>query len=262
MAETVKIALSGATGRMGRTVAALASADVELELVGGLDREGAEAPSVLPQLAALSGSDPILRAADVLVDFSAPEFLGQLLDRKADALAGVALVIGTTGLGDEQHRLLDRAAERSPVLTAANFSAGVNLLLSLVETATRSLGPEYDIEIVETHHKRKEDAPSGTALALGEAAATGRGVALSDVRADGRSGRPGKRPGGEIGFHALRGGDVIGEHEVHWIGELERVVISHRASDRALFAAGALRAAKWLAGREPGRYTMRQVLGL
>jgi 4-hydroxy-tetrahydrodipicolinate reductase len=148
------------------------------------------------------------------------------------------------------------------VLTAANFSVGVNVLLSLVATAAAALGPEYEVEIVEAHHRRKEDAPSGTALALGRAVAGARGVELDAVRRDGRSGRPGARPAGEIGFHALRGGSIVGEHQVWLIGEMDRLELVHRAADRALFAEGALRAAAWLAGRAPGRYSMRDVLGL
>jgi 4-hydroxy-tetrahydrodipicolinate reductase len=137
----------------------------------------------------------------------------------------------------------------------------VNVLLSLVRDAARAL-EGYDVEIVEAHHRRKEDAPSGTALALGEAVADGRGLTLDRVRRDGRSGRPGPRPDGEIGFHAVRGGQVVGDHEVLFLGEMERVELVHRASDRTLFAAGALRAARWLSGRPAGRYTMLDVLGI
>jgi 4-hydroxy-tetrahydrodipicolinate reductase len=197
-----------------------------------------------------------------LIDFSAPAFIRGLLEGKPESVAGTALVIGTTGLSQEENRLLDEAAGRTAVLTAANFSVGVNLLLSLARRAAAALGPEFDVEVVETHHRRKVDAPSGTALALGDAVAAGRGISLGDVRVDGRSGRPGARPNGEIGFHALRGGDVIGEHQLHFIGDLERVTLGHIASDRSLFAAGALRAAAWIVGKGPGRYTMEQVLGI
>lgn len=261
MSETTRVILSGATGRMGRTVAALAARTEGVEVVGGLDRDEGEVEGI-PRIVSLDDIGSLAGEADALIDFSAPEYLRGLLEDHADAVRDIALVIGTTGLGEEENALLDRAAEHSAVLTAANFSVGVNLLLSLVESATDALGDDYDIEIVETHHRRKEDAPSGTALALAEAAARGRNVDLADVRQDGRSGRPGKRPRGEIGMHALRGGDVIGDHQVHLIGDVERIELTHRASDRSLFAAGALRAARWLAGREPGRYTMKQVLGL
>jgi 4-hydroxy-tetrahydrodipicolinate reductase len=263
MPEPLRVVVSGATGRMGSTLARLAEADPSLLIVGGLDRDGSgrSAPG-FPEIHTLADAGELIRSAEVVVDFSAPEFLRRLLSEQGDALAGRALVAGTTGLGAGEESLLSRAAERSPVLTAANFSVGVNVLLALVERAARALGDEYDVEIVEAHHRRKEDAPSGTALALGKAVAAGRGIELESVRRDGRSGRPGARPDGEIGFHALRGGSVVGEHDVLFIGELDRIELVHRASDRALFAAGALRAARWLAGRPAGRYEMRQVLGL
>lgn len=248
---------------MGATLARLAGADESLNLVGGVDRDGSEnGASGYPEIRSMADAGELIRSADAVLDFSAPEFLRRLLSEQGGALAGRALVTGTTGLGAEEERLLDRAAERSPVLTAANFSVGVNVLMVLVERAARALGPEYDVEIVEAHHRRKEDAPSGTALALGAAVAAGREVDLATVRRDGRSGRPGARPVSEIGFHAVRGGSVVGEHEVMFIGDLDRVEIVHRAGDRALFASGALRAARWVAGRPAGRYGMRQVLGL
>jgi 4-hydroxy-tetrahydrodipicolinate reductase len=249
---------------MGRTVADLLAGDSAFQLVGGLDRDevaGREGPGGLP-LASLADAAEVLAETDVVIDFSAPAFLSRLLDQYGDVLAGRALVVGTTGLDAAGEAALDRVAARSAVLRAANFSVGVNLLAALVEQAAAVLGPEFDVEIVEAHHRRKEDAPSGTALALGEAVAAGRQVSLEDTRRDGRSGRPGKRPEGEIGFHALRGGDVIGEHTVHFIGDMERIELTHKAADRRLFAAGALRAAAWMAGREPGRYSMREVLGL
>jgi 4-hydroxy-tetrahydrodipicolinate reductase len=245
-------------------VARLAREDSALELVGGLDRgeesEGSDAD--YPVVETLDSAAGVLEAADAVIDFSAPEFLRGLLTERQDALAGRALVVGTTGLGAEEEKLLDSAAERSPVLLAANFSIAVNLLSALAEQAARVLGDEYDVEIVEAHHRRKVDAPSGTALALGHAVARGREVELDEVRRDGRSGHTGERPRGEIGFHSLRGGDMVGEHRVQYIGERDRIELTHVASDRALFAAGALRAARWLAGRAPGRYTMRDVLGL
>jgi len=248
---------------MGRTVARLAAADASFQIIAGLDRSAAgQAPPEVPSLIDPAGAAAQLEAADVVIDFSAPEFLQELLDAVAPIADPPAVVVGTTGLGPEEQEKLQAASARGAVLTAANFSVGVNLLLVLAERATTALGAEFDVEIVETHHRRKEDAPSGTALALGEAVAAARGVELDAVRRDGRSGRPGARRAEEIGFHALRGGDVVGDHHVHFIGDLERVELVHRASDRALFAAGALRAARWIAGREPGRYSMRDVLGL
>jgi 4-hydroxy-tetrahydrodipicolinate reductase len=263
VAEPLKLVVSGATGRMGRSLAALAAADAGLQLLGGLarDPDGASA-AAYPALRSPAEAGDLLRAADAVIDVSAPGFLRSLLEAQAGALAGRALVVGTTGLGREEERLLGAAAERGPVLTAANFSVGVNLLLVLAERTARVLDGGYDVEIVEAHHRRKEDAPSGTALALAEAVAAGRGVELQRVRRDGRSGRPGPRPVDEIGLHALRGGSVVGEHSVLFLGERERVELVHRAEDRALFAEGALRAARWLAGQAPGRYTMRDVLGL
>lgn len=256
------VAVSGATGRMGGTLRRLIDEDPEMELVGGIDRDEAAPPAGLPRLTGVDGAADLLGKADLLIDFSAPAFLARLLQRQADALRGTAVLVGTTGLGHDEQRLLDTVGGSSPVLVAANFSVAVNLLLVLAEQAARVLGTEYDVEIVEAHHRRKEDAPSGTALALGQAVAAGRQVDLSSVRRDGRSGRPGARPEGEVGFHAVRGGDLAGEHEVMFIGGMDRITLSHQAADRSLFAAGALRAGRWLAGKPAGRYTMRQVLGL
>lgn len=259
MADALRVVVSGATGRMGRTLARLISEDEGLELRGGLDRQGAEAGE---GVRSLEEADALLRECDAVIDFSAPEFLRRLLTEHGEALRGRALVVGTTGLGEAEERLLDSLAEHSPVLTASNFSIGVNVLLALVERAARALGPEYDVEIVEAHHRRKEDAPSGTALSLGEAVARGREVELQAQRRDGRSGRPGARPRGEIGFHAVRGGDVVGEHQVLFLGDLDRIELVHRASDRALFAAGALHAARLLRGRTAGRFSLPDLLGL
>jgi 4-hydroxy-tetrahydrodipicolinate reductase len=263
MAEPVRIVLSGATGRMGTTLAALAADDQRVAVVGGIGRmpeRGCDIGCELVETPETAGA--MLREADVVVDFSSPELLRRLVRMHGDALAGRALVVGTTGLAEEDTDLLAAQAERSAVLVAANFSAGVNLLLALAERAAAALGDDYDVEVVEAHHRRKVDAPSGTALALGEAVARGRGVRLADVRVDGRSGDTGERPRGQVAFHSLRGGDVVGEHEVLLIGERERVTLGHAAQDRALFAEGALRAARWIAGKAPGEYTMRDVLGL
>lgn len=263
MADTLRVVVSGASGRMGSTLARLIAEEPGLELRGGVDREERDAHlSAYPEIRPAERAADMLADADVVIDFSAPAFLRALLQAQGEALRGKALVVGTTGLDAADERLLDEQASRTAVLTAANFSVGVNLLLALAEQAARALGEEYDVEIVEAHHRRKEDAPSGTALALGEAVAAGREVELSRVRRDGRSGRPGARPAGELGFHAVRGGNVVGEHQVLFLGDMDRVVLSHHASDRALFAHGALRAARWIAGRDPGRYQMRDVLGL
>lgn len=259
----VRIVLSGITGRMGQTLSRLIHEDASLELVGGIGKMPEPACEVgCPVVETPETAGEWIRGADVVVDFSAPELLRRIVEMHGDALAGKALVVGTTGLGDEDRRMLERAAGRTAVLQAANFSVGVNLLVALARQAAAVLGDDYDVEIVEAHHRRKVDAPSGTALALGEAVASGRGVELGDVRVDGRSGRPGERPRGEIAFHALRGGDVVGEHCVMLIGDRERMELAHLAQDRALFAEGALRAAKWISGKPAGAYTMNDVLGL
>jgi 4-hydroxy-tetrahydrodipicolinate reductase len=258
----IRLVVSGATGKMGRLIGGMAAADPAFEVVGGLDRPGASAPEFAAPIAAPADAAALLRRADVLVDFSAPVFLGQLLEAHSNELEGRALVVGTTGLASHEEALLDALARRSPVLTAANFSPGVNLLVALAEQAAAVLGETYDVEIVEAHHREKRDAPSGTALALANAVASARHLDLAAGRRDGRSGAVGPRTPHEIGIHALRGGMVVGDHHVHFLGEAERIELTHRASDRAAFASGALRASRWLVGREPGRYSMRDVLKL
>ncbi|HEX8381008.1 MAG TPA: 4-hydroxy-tetrahydrodipicolinate reductase, partial [Allosphingosinicella sp.] len=197
---------------------------------------------------------------DVFVDFSAPEAVGSHLDEARRA--GKPILVGTTGLAPEHHRLIDEAAAEIAVIYAANTSLGVNLLAHLVlETAAR-LGDDWDLEIVEMHHRMKADAPSGTALMLGRAAAEGRGVSLDSVADRGRDGITGPREPGRIGFAALRGGSVAGEHLAIFAAEGERLELGHRAESRAIFARGAIEAALWLVGRPAGRYTMADVLGL
>lgn len=252
---------------MGRMVVELVSAAPDLRLVGGIARRSLASAAAqvygCERIARPAAADEVLSGVDVLVDFSSPDAITELLRSQSDALTGAALVIGTTGLTEETEQLLAECAERSPVTVSANFSVGVNLLLGLVETAASALAPTaYDVEILEVHHGRKADAPSGTALALGKSVANARGVELNQVRVDGRSGRTGDRPVGQIGFHAIRGGGVTGEHRVLFLGLRERLELAHIAMDRVLFAEGALAAARWLVGREPGRYTMRQVLGV
>jgi len=266
-APRTAIVVNGAAGRMGRTLAALARESPDLVVVGGIDRSGladGEAHAAgYPRIVATAQADSVLRSADVVLDFSSPAGLAALLEQPEAPLAGKALVIGTTGLGEGELARLAAAEQHLAVLLAANFSVGVNLLLQLAEAAARALPAErYDVEIVETHHRRKADAPSGTALALGRAVAAGRGTTLEALRRDGRSGQTGERATGEIAFHALRGGDVVGEHRVLFIGARERIELGHAAMDRGLFAEGALQAARWIAGKAPGRYSMGQVLGL
>ena len=261
----VRVAVGGVTGRMGRSIATRIVAADDLTLVGGtagtvreVDVSGRRI-RVVPAGAAAE----LVGGADVLIDVSTPAALGTLLRAAGDALGGRALVVGTTGLPTEVEAALDDAARTAAVLVAANFSIGVNVLQGLVERAARALdAAHFDAEIVELHHGRKVDAPSGTALALARAVAHGRDVSLEQVRRDGRSGHTGERPAGEIGLHAVRGGGVIGEHHVLFLGENERLELAHSAHDRGLFADGALAAARWIVGQPPGRYTMTQALGL
>ena len=246
---------------MGRALLQVAEDRSDIEVVGGIGSHQ-ETGGAVP-VVTLDAAADLISAAEVIVDFSTVTATATLLDTHGELLAERALVVGTTGLDQSVAARLDALAARAPVLTAANFSPGVNLLLGLAEKAAAALdGASYDIEIVEAHHRRKVDAPSGTALALGEAAARGRGVDLRDVRRDGRSGDTGTRPDGEIGFHAIRAGGTVGEHRVVFGGERERIELVHEALDRSVFAAGALSAAVWLAERGAGRWTMRDVLGI
>ena len=240
-----RIGIIGSAGRMGQAIARTLETG-EHTLAGGVDR----------------GEDiaTLAARADALVDFSTPGALTATLD--AARAAGTALVIGTTGLSEAHHCAIDEAAGDIAVLQTGNTSLGVNLLCHLVHRAAVTLGEDWDIEIVEMHHRHKVDAPSGTALLMGMAAAEGRGVALDAVAERGRDGVTGAREAGAIGFAALRGGTVAGEHSAIFAGEQERLTIGHIAEDRAIFARGAVRAAAWLSEREPGRYTMNDMLGL
>ncbi|HET9627848.1 MAG TPA: 4-hydroxy-tetrahydrodipicolinate reductase, partial [Novosphingobium sp.] len=202
------------------------------------------------------GGDPVALAAtcDVLIDFSSPHALEANLD--AASGAGVPLLVGTTGLEERHHWLIDTAADKVAVLQTGNTSLGVNMLAHLVREAAARLGEDWDIEIVETHHRMKVDAPSGTALLLGEAAAEGRQIRLGDNSVRGRDGITGAREAGTIGFASLRGGSVAGDHTVHFLADNERIALSHLAENRLIFARGAVRAAQWLVGKGPGRYRM------
>lgn len=230
---------------MGQAIASVLAAG-EHELAGGVDRD--------------EEVSPLAESCDVLVDFSAPHALRGNL--QAAQAADIPILIGTTGLGDNHHGEIDAAAKAIPVLQTGNTSLGVTLLAHLVHEAATRLGPDWDIEVLEMHHRMKVDAPSGTADLLGEAAARARGIDLSDNRESGRDGHTGARGQSAIGFAALRGGTVAGEHSVIFAGEHERLVLSHTAEDRTIFATGAVRAAAWLIGREPGRYAMTDVLGI
>ncbi|HZV57959.1 MAG TPA: 4-hydroxy-tetrahydrodipicolinate reductase [Sphingobium sp.] len=252
------IGIFGARGRMGQAIA-LAAAEAGLNVAGGTDGTaggtiGAGGALITTDPAALAG------AADVLIDFSVPAALDANL--AACIAAGKPLVIGTTGLAEHHHAAIDTAAQSIAVLQTGNTSLGVNLLAALVREAAQRLGDDWDIEIVEMHHRHKVDAPSGTALLLGEAAAAGRNVALATHSARARDGMTGPRKAGDIGFAALRGGSVAGDHMVILASEGERIELGHRAENRGIFARGAVKAATWIAGRAPGRYGMADVLGL
>lgn len=239
------IGIIGSAGRMGQALAA-AVPDLGATLAGGID----------------AGGDPALLAhdADVLIDFSTPAALERTL--AAARMARTPILVGTTGLSTTHHALIDAAATEIAVLQTGNVSLGVTLLAKLVRDAAARLGPEWDIEIAEMHHRHKVDAPSGTALLLGEAAAAGRGITLAEAKVADRAGLTGARSEGTIGFAALRGGSVAGDHLVIFAGEGERIEIGHRAENRAIFARGAITAALWLVGKPAGRYEMSEVLGL
>ena len=242
----MKIAIVGAAGRMGKMLVALADVHPALEVVAKVD--------------VAEGYDKTWPAGtEAVIDFSFHSAVPAFVAKAAEE--GLAYVLGTTGLSAEEQQAVDAAAKRIPVVQSGNYSLGVNLLLTLVKTAAKVLGPEYDVEVVEMHHRHKKDAPSGTALMLAKAAAAGRGVDFDAAAVYGRKGIVGERPEGEIAVHALRGGSVVGDHTVMFAGEVERVELTHRAQSREAFAAGALKAAQWAAGRQPGIYTMRDVLG-
>jgi len=255
-----RVAVVGAAGRMGREVCRAALEDEFFELAGGVVEP--EAPELGADLGELCGYDKADVAAtadppdkaEALIEFTAPEATVEHL------LYGRPVVIGTTGLSEEQLARVEEAAKSVPVVLAPNMSVGVSLIREVVRELAEKLGADYDVEIVEAHHRHKVDAPSGTALLLARAAAEGRGRDLGEVAVYGREGRA-PRSEGEIGIHALRGGAVVGEHRVVFYAESEEVEIAHRALSRRTFAAGALRAASFVAGAGPGLYTMRDVLG-
>lgn len=264
--KPIRIGVLGAGGRMGQAIIAQLADWPGLRLAAAVERAGHAScgrpagPGHPETLTVCSNVGAIARNCDVLIDFSAPAALAVTLEAAQEG--GCAVVVGTTGLDAEHHALINEAAGRIAVLQAANTSLGVTLLAQLVEQAARALGPDWDIEIAELHHRLKVDAPSGTALALGEAAAAGRGIDLATHSDRGRDGITGERVEGHIGFASLRGGSAAGDHMVLLAGEGERIELWHRAESRAIFARGALKAAQWLAGRPAGRYAMADVLGL
>jgi 4-hydroxy-tetrahydrodipicolinate reductase len=263
----IRIAVSGAAGRMGRNVVGLVLDDPELELVAALER--ADHPDLHRDAAVVAGrgeqcgvnvSTDFGGQVDCYIVYSAPqptvELLGRAVQRKT------AVVAGTTGLDQAQSAAFEAAAALIPLVLAPNTGVGANLLFRLAGEVARILGAGYDIEVVEAHHHDKADAPSGTALKLAESAARARGLNLSENAVHGRSGRPGARPRDEIGIHAVRAGDIIGEHTVIYATQGERIELTHRVTSREGFCRGALRAAKFLQGKPPGNYSMAEVLGL
>ncbi len=252
--SSIRIGVSGALGRMGQVLTGLVQSGEGLELTARVDRADADAGLVTPEAA--------VAACDVLIDFSTAGAAAALA-RLAAGRGSPALVIGATGFSPADEAAVAEAAQRIAIVKSGNFSLGVNLLLGLVAQAARALpAQDYDIEVFEAHHRRKADAPSGTALMLGEAAARGRGVELGAVSERARDGLPGPRAAGAIGFSVMRGGGIVGEHEVVFAAEDEIIRLAHSARDRSLFARGALQAARWVAGRPAGLYGMSDVLGL
>jgi len=269
MTQPLAVAILGATGRMGRALIESTLRNPALRLVAAVERAGNSA--IGSDAGTLVGAPPCgvavsddlvaaIAAADVVIDFTAPAATITALETCAKARR--ALVIGTTGFSAQQKDAIAVAATQIPVCLAANYSVGVNVCLKLAELAATLLGPGYDVEIVEAHHRHKVDAPSGTALALGEAVASALGRDLATDAVYGREGQVGARDAKTIGFATVRGGDVVGDHTVLYLGDGERVEIGHRATNRGNFAGGALRAAQWLAAQAPGQYSMRDVLGL
>lgn len=259
MSKPLKIGIQGAAGRMGAAVIAAVRATPHMDLVALADAPDRAGQTV--EGLTLSGVEALLEAAEVVIDFSTPA-ASLALARTAAERGAAALVIGTTGLTAEEDKTIAAAARRVPIVKSGNYSIGVNVLAGLVRQAAERLGPEdWDVEILESHHRRKVDAPSGTALLLGAAAAAGRNRTLDELRTPAREGITGARASGTIGFAALRGGGIVGEHSVTFAADEEIITLSHSARDRGLFARGAIAAARWIAGRRPGFYDMMDVLG-
>lgn len=264
----MKIGILGCAGRMGRMLIAEVLATPNCALSGGVEPGG---PAVGQDLGILVGEEPVgvhvttdtkalFEASDAVIDFTIAA--ATKMHARLAAETGTAIVFGTTGLGDAERAAIAEAAKATAIVQSPNMSVGVNVLMALTQKLAATLGTEFDIDIVEMHHRHKVDAPSGTALGLGEAAAKGRGVSLADVERRTRDGQTGARPEGEIGFATLRGGDVVGDHTVIFAADGERIELTHKASSREIFARGAVRAAVWSKGRSPGLYSMRDVLAL
>lgn len=266
--KSTSLAIAGAGGRMGRALIEGALKDSRLKLAAAFDvagsplvgRDAGESCGQATGVKVGSDASAAIAAADCLIDFTRPE--GTLQHLELALAAGKRLVIGTTGLSDAQKQRITEAAKRIPIVFAPNFAIGVNVTFKLAEVAARSLGGDFDVEIIEAHHKHKIDAPSGTALRLGEVVAQALGRNLQEVAVHGREGVTGERDRNTIAFHAIRGGDIVGEHTVMFAGEGERVEVTVRSQSRMTYALGALRAAQFLADKRPALYDMQDVLGL
>ena len=265
----MRLVVVGAAGRMGRTLVRIVAETPGCVLAGAVERAGsaeigqdAGTLAGLPPLGVAISDDPlaVFAQADGVLDFTSPAATRDFA--AAAAQARIVHVIGTTGFGEDDLAALDAAARHAVIVRSGNMSLGMNLLAALVRQAASALGPDFDIEILEMHHRHKVDAPSGTALLLGEAAAEGRAIGLADASVRVRDGHTGPRTEGTIGFATLRGGSVVGDHSVIFAGAGERLELNHRAEDRGIFARGVVKAALWARGRPPGQYSMADVLGL
>lgn len=265
----MRIAVLGAAGRMGQALTRTLAETPGCTIAGGIETK--DSPAIGKDIGAVAGLDPLgvtitddplplFAHIDGVLDFTSPA--STVAFARLAAQARLVHVIGTTGFSDDDLATLDAAARHATIVKAGNMSMGVNLLAALTERVAETLGPEFDIEILEMHHRHKRDAPSGTSLMLGAAAAKGRDVSLADKSVRTRDGETGPRRDGDIGFAALRGGDVVGEHTVIFAGPGERIELAHIASDRGIFARGAVKAALWAKGKPPGLYSMADVLGL
>ncbi len=265
----MRLVIAGAGGRMGRTLIHAIAATKGVTLAGAIEakdsavigRDAGELAGLGPNgVKVTSDIAPLLKAADGLIEFTIPA--ATLALAELTAKAGIVHVIGTTGHSAEEDELIAKAAAGAPIVKSGNMSLGVNLLAALVKRVAQTLDTNYDVEILEIHHNRKIDAPSGTALMFGRAAAAGRGVDFAQHSVRGRDGITGPRGPGDIGFASLRGGSAVGDHTVIFAGPAERIELTHRAEDRTIFARGALHAALWARGKKPGLYSMADVLGL
>ena len=269
MEDVPGIVVTGVSGRMGQTVVRLIRDNPACRLVGAVDRPGSDwigkdlgeaMGGAAMGIEVTDDALSVMAKAQAVIDFTTPEATVEMAGLAAQARA--VHVIGTTGLSDEDLEAIEAAARHAVVVRAGNMSLGVNLLVGLTRKVAAALGDDFDVEVIEAHHKHKVDAPSGTALMLGEAAAEGLGVSLAEVAERGRDGITGARGKGAIGFSAIRGGDIVGEHDVLFAAAGERIVLRHMATDRAIFARGALKAALWGQDKKPGEYDMIDVLGL